>query len=142
MELSQLINLLTYLSLKDWLAYPGWSDRPIEFCYNFSILKDFSQVVNFPTWIGTVLLFLTHFFLLALIFTLQRLSLYWEFWSCCFRCNWLPFKCKGGCFSSLNTFWLFACWLGVFAVIWETFLVRISWNTVFLLLLLNFCEWV
>ena len=33
---------------KDWLTYPGGTDRPGELCYNFSISDDFTQMVNFP----------------------------------------------------------------------------------------------
>ena len=36
---------------KDWLTYSGGPDRPVKFCYNFSISNDFTQMVNFPTWI-------------------------------------------------------------------------------------------
>ena len=36
---------------KDWLTYSGGTDRPGEFCYNFSISNDLTQIVNFPTWI-------------------------------------------------------------------------------------------
>ena len=35
----------------DWLTYSGGSDRPGELCYNFYILNDLTQMVNFPTWI-------------------------------------------------------------------------------------------
>ena len=34
---------------KDWLTYSGGTDQPDEFCYNFSILNDLNQMVNFPT---------------------------------------------------------------------------------------------
>ena len=34
---------------KDWLAYYGGTDRPSEFCYNFSISNDLTQMFNFPT---------------------------------------------------------------------------------------------
>ena len=36
---------------KDWLNYPGGTDKPGEFCYNFSISHELIQVVNFPTLI-------------------------------------------------------------------------------------------
>ena len=36
---------------KDWLTYSGGTDRPGEFCYNFSISNNFTQIVNFPTQI-------------------------------------------------------------------------------------------
>ena len=34
---------------KDWLTYSGEADRRGELCYNFSIPKDLTQIVNFPT---------------------------------------------------------------------------------------------
>ena len=36
---------------KDWLTYSGGTDRPSEFCYNFSISNDLTQMANFPTCI-------------------------------------------------------------------------------------------
>ena len=36
---------------KDWLTYSGDTNRPGEFCYNFSISNDLTQMVNFPSWI-------------------------------------------------------------------------------------------
>ena len=33
---------------KNWLTYSGEIDRPGEFCYNFSISNDLTQLVNFP----------------------------------------------------------------------------------------------
>ena len=36
---------------KDWLTYSGRTDRPGELCYNFSISKDLTQMVNFPNQI-------------------------------------------------------------------------------------------
>ena len=33
---------------KDWLTYSGGTDWPGEFCYNFSISNDLTQMVNFP----------------------------------------------------------------------------------------------
>ena len=36
---------------KDWLTYSGGTYRPGEFCYNFSISNDLTQIVNFLTWI-------------------------------------------------------------------------------------------
>ena len=33
---------------KDWLTYPGETDRPGELCFNFSISNDLTQMVNFP----------------------------------------------------------------------------------------------
>ena len=34
---------------KDLLTYSGGTDRPDELCYNFSISKDLTQIVHFPT---------------------------------------------------------------------------------------------
>ena len=34
---------------KDWLTYSGGTDRAGELCYNFSILNDLTQMVNFST---------------------------------------------------------------------------------------------
>ena len=36
---------------KDWLTYFGGTDRPGEFCCNFSISNNLTQIVNFPTQI-------------------------------------------------------------------------------------------
>ena len=36
---------------KDWLTYSGGTDRSCEFCYNFSISNDLTQMVNFLTQI-------------------------------------------------------------------------------------------
>ena len=34
---------------KDWLTYSGGTDRPGKLCYIFSISKNLTQMVNFPT---------------------------------------------------------------------------------------------
>ena len=36
---------------KDWLTYSDGTDRSSELCYNFSILNDLTQMVNFPVQI-------------------------------------------------------------------------------------------
>ena len=36
---------------KEQLIYSGRTDRASELCYNFSVLNDLTQMVNFPTWI-------------------------------------------------------------------------------------------
>ena len=41
---------------KDWLICSGGTDWPGELCYNFSFSNDLTQMVNFPTWIQTVIL--------------------------------------------------------------------------------------
>ena len=57
MRFSRSTHLLMFLSLdfnvdhKDWLTYSSGTDRPGELCYNFSILNDLTQMVDFPTWI-------------------------------------------------------------------------------------------
>ena len=66
---------------KDWLTYFGETGRPGELCYNFSILNDLTQMVNFPTRIldcDSHSPALLDFFLLTLVFVLQWLSLHWE----------------------------------------------------------------
>ena len=35
--------------IKDCLSYSGGTDRPGELCYNFPIVNDVTQIVNFPT---------------------------------------------------------------------------------------------
>ena len=37
---------------KDWITYSGGTDRPGELYYNFSISKNLTQMVNFPTLIS------------------------------------------------------------------------------------------
>ena len=67
---------------KDWLTYSGETGRPGELCYNFSISNGLIQMVNFPTRIldcdSHSPAFSLYFFLLALVFLLQWLSLHWE----------------------------------------------------------------
>ena len=36
---------------KDWLIHSGGTNRPGEFCYNFSISNDLTQMVSFPAGI-------------------------------------------------------------------------------------------
>ena len=36
---------------KDWLTYPGGTDQTGDFCYNFLIANDLTQMVNFPAGI-------------------------------------------------------------------------------------------
>ena len=61
-----------------------------------------------------------------------------KLWSCCCSFHSLSNNLKTGCsFSSHSLTILVLIWI-VFVIIWETFLVRISLNSVLLLLLLNF----
>ena len=39
------------MSIIGLATYSGGIDRPGELCFNFSILNDLTQMVNFPTWI-------------------------------------------------------------------------------------------
>ena len=54
---------------KGLLTYSGGTDKPGEFCYNFSISNNLTQMVNFPTripdWDSL------DFFLATLVFILQ-----------------------------------------------------------------------
>ena len=45
------LSLETNIHHKDWLTYSGGTDRFGKLCYNFPISNDFTQMVNFPTWI-------------------------------------------------------------------------------------------
>ena len=67
---------------KDWRAYSGETDRSSELCYNFSVSKDLTQMVNFLlgslTVTLTVPLFWIYFFFLRLVFVLEWFSLHWE----------------------------------------------------------------
>ena len=56
MRFSRSTHLLMFLSLEtfnvhhnDLNIYSGVTDRPRQFCYNFSISNDLTQMVNFPT---------------------------------------------------------------------------------------------
>ena len=56
MRFSRSTHLLIFLSLETLTSiisstYPGGTDWPGELCYNFSISNNFTQMVNFTTWI-------------------------------------------------------------------------------------------
>ena len=34
---------------KDWLTFSGGTDKPGDFCYNFSISNELTQIINSPT---------------------------------------------------------------------------------------------
>ena len=64
----------------DRLTYSGGTDRPGEFCYNFSISNDITQMVSFSTRIPDCDCHspaLLNLFLLMLVFVTQSLSLHW-----------------------------------------------------------------
>ena len=67
---------------KDWLTYSDGTGRSDEFCYNFSISNNFTQMINFPTGIPgcdshSPALWI-YFNLLMPVFVLQWLSLHCE----------------------------------------------------------------
>ena len=67
---------------KDWLTYSGGTNRSGELCHNFlsqiTLLRWLTFLLGSQTMILTVLLFWVSFFLLTLVFLLQRLSFHWE----------------------------------------------------------------
>ena len=67
---------------KDWLTFSGGTDPPGELCYNFlsqmTLLRWLTSLLGCQTVILIVLLFWIYFFLLMLVFVLQRVSLHWE----------------------------------------------------------------
>ena len=67
---------------KEWLSYSGGTDQPGELCYNFSILNDLTQMVNFPTRISDCdshsSTLLDSFISSDVVFVLQWLSLHWK----------------------------------------------------------------
>ena len=63
---------------KNWLIYSGGTDRSGKLCYNFSpttLLRGLTFLLRSQTFILIVRLFWICFFLLILVFVLQRLSL-------------------------------------------------------------------
>ena len=127
---------------KDWLTSSGEADQPGELCYNFSISNDFTQMVNFPTVILTVLLFWIYLFLLTLVFVLQWLSLHWEILIMLLSQFPLTFH------QIHNGMPRFIAWLMtilvligmVFMIIWELFHGKVSLNSAFPAS--ECCEWV
>ena len=55
LSINQSVNVFVFgdfnVHHKDWLTYSGGTDRSGEFCYNFSISNDVTQIVNFRTQI-------------------------------------------------------------------------------------------
>ena len=80
---------------KDWITYSGGTDRSGEFCYNFSISNDLTQMVNFPTWIPDC------------YFHSPLLDLY--IFSDANFCSTRAFPLLE---NWLHCLWLFSCWLG------------------------------
>ena len=100
---------------RDWLTYFGGTDRPGELCYNFSISNDLTQIVNFPTWIpdcDSHSPALLDFFLLMLVFVLQRFSLHREILIMLLsQFPLTPLKFTARCPVLSHSLWLFSCWL-------------------------------
>ena len=72
---------------KYWLIYSNRTDRSGEFCHNFSISNDLTQMVNVPTSISDYdshnpmrffTVFWISYFLVTLVFVLRWFSLHWE----------------------------------------------------------------
>ena len=67
---------------KDWLAYSGGTDRPVNSVIislsRMTLLRWLTFLLRSLTVILTVLLFWIYLFILTLVFALQLLSLYWD----------------------------------------------------------------
>ena len=131
---------------KDWLYDSSGTDSTGEPCYNFSISNDLTQMVNFllvsQTVILTVLLFWIYLFLLTLVFVLQLLSLHLKILTMLLSQfpltshhihNEMPH------FIALLMTILMLIGM-VFVIIWEMLHVRVSLNSVLLLLAMNFAS--
>ena len=104
---------------KDWLTYSGWTNRPGQLCYHFSISNDLTQIVNFPTRNPD---YDSHSPALLDFFLSSNASIYLfyngfpsigKFWSCCcLSFHWFSIKFTTGCPISSHSLWLFLCWLG------------------------------
>ena len=91
---------------KDWLTYYGGTDQLGEFCYNFSMPNDLTQMFNFPTRIPDCD---SHSPPLFDLFLSSDASI----------CSTMAFpllrnsiKFAMGCPISLHNLWLFSYWLG------------------------------
>ena len=143
MRFSQSTHLLMCLSLetlinvyhKDWLTYSGGTDRPGEFCYNFS---DLTQMIISPTRIpdcdshSPTLLDSFISFNASICSTMA-------FHQVVVSVS-IDFSTNSKRYTPVYiTVWLFSCWLGWSSyIIWEMFHERISRNSVLLQLLANF----
>ena len=70
---------------KDWLTYPGGTDRPFEFCYNFLFLSNAVEIVNFhtriPDWFSqacSLKLLSTIFYQIFISFQMIALQRLWK----------------------------------------------------------------
>ena len=103
---------------KDWLTYAGGNDRPGELCFNFSIMNNLIQMVNFPIWIPDCD---SHSPALLGLFTSIGISISFKvvvpplgnsghvIISLSF--HQLSFKLRMGCAFSSNSLWLLSCFL-------------------------------
>ena len=131
---------------KDWLTYSSGTDSKGELCNNFSISNDLPRwlilLLISQTVILTVLLFWIHLFLLILLFVLQLLSLHSKILTMLLSQfpltshhihNEMP--------HSIALLMTILMLIGmVFVIIWEMLHVRISFNSVLLLLAMNFAS--
>ena len=93
----------------DLLTYSGGSDSSGELCYDFSASNNLTQVVNFPIRIPESCSHspaLLDFFSLMLVFVIW-LFLHREILLL------LSIIFTTGCLISLQSLWLFLCWLGL-----------------------------
>ena len=102
---------------KDWLTFSGRIDRPGKLCYNFSIPKNLTQIVNFPTLIHDCdshsPALLDSFLSSDISIVLQWLSLHWEILIMLLSQFPLTFhQIVTRCPVSLHSLWLFSCLLG------------------------------
>ena len=131
----------TWHAKKDCLTYSGTSD---EFCYDFSVLNDLTQVVHFPTRIpgcGSHSPALLDSFLSSdLVFGLQWLSLHQEILIMLLSQFPLTFHhIHNGMPHFITLLMTILVLIGlVIMIIWEMFRGRISLNSVPLLLLVGF----
>ena len=105
---------------KDWLTYSGETDWPGEFCYNFSISNDLTQMVSFPAGIpdcdsqspALLDLFLSSDPSICSV----KASLHWEILIMLLSLDfhWISIKFTMGCpFSLHSSFWSFVrCSMG------------------------------
>ena len=126
---------------KDWLTYSRGTDRSGELCYNFSISRDLTQMVNSSTQVPDCDSDRPDLLDLFLSPDNGFLSI-GKFWSCCcFSFHWLSIIFTTGCPVSLHCLWLFSCCLRRSS--WS--LRDIPWEDIFKLsastAASEFCEW-
>ena len=102
------------------------------FLCQMTLLRSLAFLLGFLTVTVTVLFFWIYFYLLTLVFVLQRPYI-GKFWSCgCLSFHWFSVKLKVGCRASLYSLWL---------VLIGTFFM-IIWDISASAAAREFCEWV